>query len=67
MNEFLRQLGIEEINHGACFGSGNWIDTTGSSLVSRNPTDDQPIGEVRICGAEDYETVVTEAGKPVCL
>ena len=61
MHDFLRELGIEQVNRGACTGPGGWIETSGPELVSINPTTGEPIATVRTCSAQDYETVVAAA------
>jgi L-aminoadipate-semialdehyde dehydrogenase len=63
MQEILKQLGIKEMNSGACTGPDQWLDTTGDNLVSYNPTTNEPIASVTTCGADDYEKVVAIARK----
>ncbi len=62
MLDFLTELGIKEINSGACYGP--WIEKpTGGELVSRSPIDGKPIATVLQASAEDYERVAGEADK----
>ncbi len=60
----LDELGIKEINNGACTGgSGGWIATTGEELVSISPIDGQPIARVKTATRQDYETVMEKAAQ----
>jgi len=64
MLDFLKELGIEEVNYGASLGnSGGWIKTKGKELISYSPIDGKPIAKVIQATAEDYEAVVCEAQK----
>ncbi|MBN2602341.1 MAG: aldehyde dehydrogenase family protein [Candidatus Marinimicrobia bacterium] len=64
MLDFLKELGIEELNYGASLGnSDGWIKTNGKELVSYSPIDGKPIAKVIQATAEDYETVIREAQK----
>ena len=56
----LENLGIAEVNDGACTGS--WIATPGGrELVSYSPTDGSPIATVIQAGDQAYEQVLTAA------
>jgi aldehyde dehydrogenase (NAD+) len=60
MHEFLRELGIEEINSGA-YGD-DWIPRpSGGELVSYNPSTGEPIAKVLMAGEGDYEAVFQAA------
>jgi aldehyde dehydrogenase (NAD+) len=62
MQDFLKELGIKEVNSGACYGK--WIEKpTGGELVSISPIDGKPIATILQAGEEDYERVVTAAEK----
>ncbi|HDP67960.1 MAG TPA: aldehyde dehydrogenase family protein [Candidatus Marinimicrobia bacterium] len=64
MIDFLKELGIKEINYGATLGnSAGWIKTKGKELISYSPIDGKPIAKVIQATAEDYETIVREAQK----
>ncbi|MDO9548508.1 MAG: aldehyde dehydrogenase family protein [Candidatus Marinimicrobia bacterium] len=64
MVDFLKELGIEEVNYGASLGnSDGWIKTKGKELLSYSPIDGKPIAKVIQATAEDYETVICEAQK----
>ena len=56
---FLAELGIQEINSGACAGPDNWRPTEGRSLLDIiTPIDGSVIAKVALSSEEDYEHVV---------
>jgi len=58
----LKELLLEEVNPGACFGPENWIsDPQGQELVSYSPATGEPIAKVIQAGPETYERVIAEA------
>lgn len=58
----LKELSIEEINPGACFGSDDWIsDPQGHTIVSHNPATGDPIAKIVQAGSEAYERVMVQA------
>ena len=58
--DFLKELGIEEVNSGAAAGA--FLDKpTGGKLVSETPIDGKPIATVLKASAQDYETVLSKA------
>ena len=62
MLDFVKELGIKEVNSGACYGP--WIDEpTGGELVSYSPIDGEPIATVLQASHQDYERVAEEAQK----
>ncbi|MBD3276921.1 MAG: aldehyde dehydrogenase family protein [Candidatus Aegiribacteria sp.] len=64
MYDFLKTLGIEEVNYGATTGaSDGWMKTGGSELVSYSPIDGRPIAKVVQADENDYEMVVEKAEK----
>ena len=64
MMDFLKELGIKEVNYGASLGnSDGWIKTSGKELTSYSPIDGKPIAKVIQANAADYETVIREARK----
>lgn len=63
MHDFLKELGIKEVNNGACFGPDGWIDTTGPEIPSVNPTTGKEIARVKTCTAQEYEKIVKQAGE----
>ncbi len=56
----LKQLGIKDINNGACTGT-QWINTTGEFIESYSPADGALIGKIRQGSAEDYDAMVIKA------
>ena len=59
--DFLADLGIKDVNSGACCGP-EWIEKpSGGELVSYSPVDGAAIAKVRMAGSEDYEAVVKKA------
>jgi acyl-CoA reductase-like NAD-dependent aldehyde dehydrogenase len=55
----LDNLGIKEINFGACTGPDGWLSTEGGKILeSVNPTTGKVIATVRQCSEDDYETVI---------
>ena len=62
MTDFLKELGIKEVNPGACSGPGAWSSTEGKNLIpSINPTTGEEIAKVAQASADDYEAVMTTA------
>ena len=56
---FLKELGIQEINSGACAGPDNWTPAQGRSLLDIiTPIDGSVIAKVALSSKEDYEHVV---------
>jgi aldehyde dehydrogenase (NAD+) len=60
--DFLKQLGIEKVNPGACSGPGKWAGTDGRDLLtSVNPATGQEIAKVAQATAKDYDAVMDAA------
>jgi len=57
---FLKELGIESVNRGACTGTV-WLDTKGDELNSFSPADGELIGKINQCNGDDYEQVIKVA------
>ncbi len=56
--DFLKELGIKEVNYGASLGSSDgWLKTNGKELISYSPIDGKPIAKVIQATVEDYEKV----------
>src|SRR5919108_4137529 len=56
---FLKDLGIADINPGACTGPGEWIETLEAGMLSSIcPASGEVIASVNLCSVEDYETVI---------
>ncbi len=59
---YLKELGIEEFNAGACVGADGWLATGGDDILkSLNPATGELIASVYQCSEEAYEKVVAEA------
>lgn len=55
----LDNLGIKDINSGACTGPDGWLATEdGKILESVNPATGEIIATVRQCSEDDYETII---------
>jgi aldehyde dehydrogenase (NAD+) len=60
--EFLKELGIEAYNPGACFGNGEWSETQDKGTIeSINPADGEVIARIYGASPDDYERVITTA------
>ncbi len=60
--DFLKELGIESVNPGACSGEGQWSPVEGRDLLtSYNPTTGEEIASVAQASSEDYEKVMAVA------
>ena len=59
MNQILKQLGIKDINLGACIGGADWLDNSDSNFIeSFNPTNGDLLAKVKLCSEQDYEKVI---------
>jgi aldehyde dehydrogenase (NAD+) len=59
---FLRELGIEEINPGACAGPDDWSSIQGRELLQVvTPIDGSVIANVALASESDYEHIVKTA------
>ena len=60
--QILDQLGLKDINPGACFGPGQWSAIDDQHLIeSVNPTNGQIIARVGGASAADYDKVIQTA------
>ena len=60
--DFLKTLGIETVNYGACSGPGQWSKTRSEGQIeSYNPGNAELISSVYQCDTEDYESVVNQS------
>lgn len=60
MYDFLKKLGIEQVNSGVC--TGEWVKKTGGKeLVSVSPVDGNAIATVMQANEADYERIVTRS------
>jgi len=57
--DFLKKLGIENENFGACSGPKGWLHTKNEGLInSINPTDNKIISSVYHSSIDDYNKIV---------
>ena len=64
MNSILKELGINDINHGACTGKNNWFSNTNAKqLKSYNPSNGELIATVSMADESDYDKVVKTSKK----
>ena len=64
MNNILSELGIDNINYGACSGKENWSNSdSGELLESINPSDKKEIASVYQSNEDDYNNVVSDSIK----
>lgn len=62
--DFLKALGIEPVNYGACSGPGKWSVTEDAGKNdSINAANGETIASVFECSAADYEMVVARSGE----
>jgi aldehyde dehydrogenase (NAD+) len=60
--DFLKELGIESVNPGACSGAGQWSPVEGRDLLSSyNPATGVEIAKVAQASEEDYDNVMAVA------
>jgi aldehyde dehydrogenase (NAD+) len=60
--QFLKELGIKEMNPGACAGPDDWNDTKGrDSLNVITPIDGSVIASIALASEQDYEHVLKVA------
>ncbi|MBT8039895.1 MAG: aldehyde dehydrogenase family protein [Gammaproteobacteria bacterium] len=60
--EFLKKLGINEFNPGACFGLDKWSKTTDQGVIeSNNPATGELIGSIYGASEADYEKMMEKA------
>ena len=58
----LDELGLEDVNAGACAGPDKWIaDPNGIEIESLNPTTSEPIAKIIQATPATYETVMAQA------
>jgi len=60
MKDFLKELGVNEINEGTSTGQ-TWLSSGGQLFESFSPTDGKKIGEVKGSSSGDYEKVIQKA------
>src|SRR5512147_2929030 len=60
IKQALKELGIREVNYGACTGV-QWLQTTGEKLTSFSPADGKAIADIVQATKQDYEAVMKQA------
>lgn len=60
ITETLAELGIKDVNLGACTGT-KWLDTKGDLLESYSPGTGELIGKIQQGTWDDYEAVMATA------
>ena len=61
---FINDLGINDVNYGACSGAGKWSETTqAGEIVSINPANGKKIASVYQCSESDYDRIVSDSAK----
>jgi len=61
---FINELGINDVNYGACSGAGKWSETTqAGEIVSINPANGKKIASVYQCSESDYDRIVIDSAK----
>ena len=64
MLDFLKTLGIKEVNSGGCWGPDGWTPIDGRELVpSINPTNGEPIAKVALVTEQDYDVIMNHAAE----
>ena len=60
--DFLKELGINELNPGACWGPSDWSDNTADGVIeSSSPTTNELIASVYTASEADYDTIIAKA------
>ena len=60
----LNELGLHELNYGACSGQRKWSKTSDAGeIVSINPSNEEKIASVYQCSKEDFDTIVQDSIK----
>lgn len=60
MKEFIRDLGLENINYGYSTGLKNRAGA-GEELISYSPADQTPIASTTLCTTTDFEEAIQAA------
>jgi len=60
--DILKELGIDKINYGSCFGGENWNKTENEgSIDSINPSNGEVIGKIFKCSENDYNQIISKS------
>ena len=64
MDSILNELGVKDLNSGACTGHENWSQSENADkLISYNPTNGEKIASVSMADSDDYDRVLNESIK----
>tara|TARA_B100000614_G_scaffold198032_1_gene179245 strand:- start:9455 stop:10981 length:1527 start_codon:yes stop_codon:yes gene_type:complete len=64
MDSILNELGVKDLNSGACTGHEKWSQSENADkLISYNPTNGEKIASVSMAGSDDYDRVLNESTK----
>ena len=63
MTAVLQSLGLKDVNHGSSTGRENFGDLSQNLIESYSPVDGALIGKVSTTTKEEYERILSEAGK----
>ena len=64
MDSILNELGVKDLNSGACTGHEKWSQSENADkLISYNPTNGEKIASVSMAGSYDYDRVLNESTK----
>ena len=64
MDSILNELGVKDLNSGACTGHEKWSQSENADkLISYNPTNGEKIASVSMAGGDDYDRVLNESTK----
>ncbi len=60
--DIFKELGIQDVNYGACTGAGEWSNTTDAGILkSYNPATGELLGSVYMSSEADYESVIQQS------
>ena len=60
--DILKELGIQKINSGTCYGSGTWSDSDqNDTLNSYNPATGELLGSILQATEQDVEAVISDS------
>ena len=62
MKHLLEELKVEPVNQGGCTGMGQWLGG-GDRLTSYSPSSGEPIAEVEMISAANYDTIIDQSAE----
>ncbi|OUW60248.1 MAG: aldehyde dehydrogenase family protein [bacterium TMED198] len=64
MNQILKDLGIKEVNSGACVGGDGWIDqNSNETITSYDPSTGQELAKVFLSSESDYNKIISSSNE----